>query len=270
MAAKKVPILIADDDPRILRLVKRSLELAGYQTLSAYDGQQALEQMETQAPALVLLDVNMPNLNGFEVCECIREFSTVPIIIVTAREQEQDLIRGLDLGADDYLTKPFGTGELLARVRAALRRSQWDVAGSDQERHPKMRVGALTLDLAQRLVTIDGCAVELTPIEFRLLAYLAQNVGRVVTPDLLLEHVWGEEYVNEHHLLIVNINRLRRKLERDPTRPVYILTKKGVGYLIPSQPAAAISARTPMPTAEDGTADPRLSPTKAWSRSRLR
>ena len=248
MTAKKASIVVADDDPRILRLVKRNLELAGYQALAAYDGEQALEQVEAKDPDLMLLDVNMPILNGFEVCERVREFSTLPIIIVTARDQERDLIRGIDLGADDYLTKPFGVGELLARVRAVLRRSQWKVAESRQQSHPKMSVGDLTIDFGQQLVTVCGQVVELTPVEFRLLAYLARNVDHVVTPDLLLEHVWGNGYDNAYHLLIVNINRLRRKVEREPGKPIYIVTRKGIGYFMPSQPvpsrpsAAAIAA----------------------------
>lgn len=254
MATKKALILVADDDPRILRLVKRNLEMEGYQTLTAYDGQQTLEQIEAKEPSVVLLDINMPKLNGFEVCERVREFSNVPIIIITAREQEQDLVRGLDLGADDYLTKPFGIEELLARVRAVLRRSQWDTASPEQELHHnrhKMAVGNLMIDFAQHSVAADGRVIELTPIEFRLLAYLARNVGHVVTPDLLLEQAWGEEYAYERHLLIVNINRLRRKLERDPAHPVYILTRKGVGYFMPSQPAAA-AAPTRAPVWTEG------------------
>jgi two-component system, OmpR family, KDP operon response regulator KdpE len=236
--AKKMTILVADDDPRIVRLMSRNLQLAGYQTLSARDGQQSLEQIESKEPTLVLLDVRMPGLNGFEVCKRIREFSTVPIIIVTAREQEEDRIRGLDLGADDYLTKPFGMGELLARVRAVLRRGQWDAIKSDQESRPQITVGDLTINLVQQQVSVQGRVVELTPTEYHVVAYLAQNIGRIVTPDLLLEHVWGEEYVSEHHLLIVNINRVRRKMEPDPAHPIYIITRKGIGYLMPSRPAS--------------------------------
>jgi len=234
MPAKKVTILVADDDPRIVRLLTRNLQLAGYQTLAAHDGQQTLTLIESREPALVLLDVRMPGLNGFDVCKRVREFSTVPIIIVTAREREEDRICGLDLGADDYLAKPFGMGELLARVRAMLRRGQWDAIKSEQESRPRITVGDLTINLVQQQVTIHGHAVELTPTEFHVLAYLAQNLGHVVTPDLLLEHVWGEEYASEHHLLIVNINRVRRKVEPDPAHPIYIITRKGIGYLMPS------------------------------------
>jgi DNA-binding response OmpR family regulator len=242
MPAKKVTILVADDDPRIVRLVTRNLQLAGYQTLSARDGEQTIEQIESNEPTLVLLDVRMPGLNGFDVCRRVREFSTVPIIILTAREQEEDRIRGLDLGADDYLTKPFGMGELLARVRAVLRRGQWDAIKSEIESRPQITVGDLTINLAQRQVTIHGRLVQLTPTEYHVVAYLAQNLGRIVTPDLLLEHVWGEEYASEHHLLIVNINRVRRKVEPDPAHPIYIITRKGIGYLMPPQRAASREA----------------------------
>ncbi len=157
---------------------------------------------------------------------------------MTARGQDQDKIRGLDLGADDYLTKPFSVDELLARVRAVLRRAQFSLQTSSQSTHSSMAIGNITLDFAQRLVTRDGQEVVLTPTEYRILSYLAQNAGRVITQDLLLEHVWGAEYVGESHMLQVNINRLRRKLEVDPTHPRFILTKVGIGYYIPAQVSA--------------------------------
>jgi DNA-binding response OmpR family regulator len=235
MPVKKQTILAADDDPQLLRLVTRNLQLEGFEVVAVSDGQQALEKIEAQKFDLVVLDIMMPKLDGFTVCERVREFSSVPIIIVTARGQDQDKIRGLDLGADDYLTKPFSVEELLARVRAVMRRSQ--LAGNQEARNlrPMVVVGDLTIDFAQHLVTLAGAELELTPIEYRLLAYLAQNAGRVVTQDLLLEHVWGEEYAGESHLLQVNINRLRHKIEADPTHPRYLLTKTGVGYLLSTQ-----------------------------------
>lgn len=235
MPAKKPLILVADDDPQLLRLVTRNLQLEGYETLSASDGQQALDLIETRMPDVLLLDVMMPRLDGFSVTEHVRQYSTVPIIIVTARGQEQDKIHGLDLGADDYLTKPFSVEELLARVRAVLRRSQLGVAANEQGMRSTATIGDLVVDFAQHLVTMDGQEVQLTPVEYRLLAYLVQNAGRVVTQDLLLEHVWGTEYMGESHLLQVNVNRLRRKLEADPARPRYVLTKTGVGYLLANQ-----------------------------------
>jgi DNA-binding response OmpR family regulator len=235
MAAKKTTILTADDDPQLLRLVVRNLEFEGYKVLAASNGQQALEQIEASAPDLVLLDVMMPKMEGFTVCQRVREFSSVPIIIVTARGQQQDKIRGLDLGADDYLTKPFSVDELLARVRSVLRRAQLT---ADEQAYAlrTTTIGDLTIDYVQHLVTMAGHEVPLTPIEYRILAYLAQNTGRFVTQNLLLEHVWGSEYVGESHMLQVNVNRLRRKLEPDPSHPRYILTKAGVGYYLAAQP----------------------------------
>ncbi|HYL42182.1 MAG TPA: response regulator transcription factor [Ktedonobacteraceae bacterium] len=238
MPVKKTTILAADDDPQLLRLVMRNLQFEGYEVLPASNGQQALEEIEAHVPDLVLLDVMMPKMDGFTVCQHVREFSSVPIIIVTARGQDQDKVRGLDLGADDYLTKPFSVDEMLARVRAVLRRAQFTVNEQAHSIHKTITIGDLTVDSAQHLVAMAGKEVALTPIEYRILAYLAQNVGRVVTQDMLLEHVWGAEYLGESHMLQVNINRLRRKLEVDPTRPRYILTKVGVGYFLAAQPTS--------------------------------
>lgn len=234
MPAKKTTILTADDDPQLLRLIARNLELEGYEVLVASDGKQALEQIEQKVPDLVLLDVMMPRMDGFTVCQRVREFSAVPIILVTARGQDQDKVRGLDLGADDYLTKPFSVDELLARVRAVLRRAQF--TPNEHTHAMRTTIGDLTVDYGQHLVTIAGREIMLTPIEYSLLAYLAQNVGRVLTQDLLLEHVWGAEYIGEGHMLQVNINRLRHKLEPDPAHPRYILTKVGIGYVLAAQP----------------------------------
>src|SRR6266700_1680272 len=192
MPIRKTTVLTADDDPQLLRLVARNLELEDYQVLVASDGQQALEQIVQQ---------------------------------------------GLDLGADDYLTKPFSIEELLARVRAVLRRAQFTAS----EQAHSMRtatIGDLTIEYAQHLVRMGEREIELTPTEYRILAYLAQNAGRVVTQDLLLEHIWGTEYVGEGHMLQVNINRLRRKIEPDPMHPRYILTKVGIGYLLAARPDA--------------------------------
>ncbi|HEU5230272.1 MAG TPA: response regulator transcription factor [Ktedonobacteraceae bacterium] len=239
MPAKKTTILTADDDPQLLRLVARNMQLEGYEVITASDGKQALELIETQLPDLVLLDVMMPRMDGFTVCHRVREFSSVPIIIITARGQDQDKVRGLDLGADDYLTKPFSVDELLARVRAVLRRSQFTSNEQSQALRTTTTVGDMTIDYAQHLVTMNGQEVILTPTEYRILAYLAQNVGRVVTQDLLLEHVWGAEYIGEGHMLQVNINRLRRKIEPDHSHPCYIMTKVGIGYLLAAQPATS-------------------------------
>lgn len=241
MPVKKTTILTADDDPQLLRLVTRNLEFEDYAVLTASDGQQALDVIEQQTPDAVLLDVMMPKMDGFTVCQRVREFSAVPIILVTARGQDQDKVRGLDLGADDYLTKPFNVDELLARVRAVLRRAQFAVNEPDHVMRTLTTVGELTIDSAQHLVRIQGREVSMTPIEYRLLSYLAQNAGRVLTQDLLLEHVWGTDYLGESHMLQVNINRLRRKLESDPTHPHYILTKVGIGYFLNTQPEVQVA-----------------------------
>ena len=238
MPAKKTTILAADDDPQLLRLITRNLQLEGYDVLAASDGQQALELIENNSPDLVLLDVMMPRMDGFTVCYRVREFSSVPIIIITARGQDQDKVRGLDLGADDYLTKPFSVDELLARVRAVIRRSQFTAREYTQGLRATTETGSLVIDYSQHIVTLNGTEIALTPTEYRIIAYLAQNVGRVVTQDLLLEHVWGPEYLGESHMLQVNINRLRRKLEVDATEPRYILTKVGVGYSLAALPVS--------------------------------
>jgi DNA-binding response OmpR family regulator len=234
MPEKKTTILIVDDDLQLLQLVALNLELEGYAVLLASDGLQALSQVETHAPDLVLLDVMMPRMSGFAVCHRVREFSTVPIIIITAQGRSQDKVRGLDLGADDYLTKPLNMDELLARVRAVLRRAQ--VTEDEHALRTAMTLGDLTIDFGQQLVLMAGRKVVLTPTEYRLLADLARNAGRIVPQDHLLERVWGKEYVGEHHMLQVNINRLRHKLEVDPAHPRYLLTEVGVGYLLAVPP----------------------------------
>ncbi len=239
MPAKKSTILVADDDPQLLRLMTRNLQFEGYSLLTASDGKQALDLFEQYQPDLLLLDVMMPKVDGFAVCAHIREFSAIPIIIITARGQDKDKVQGLDLGADDYLTKPFSVDELLARVRAVLRRAHFSTyeLSHTLATTTLTTVGDLTIDYAQHLVTIHGQEIMLTPIEYRILFYLAQNIGRVITQDLLLEYVWGTEYVGEGHLLQVNMNRLRHKIEPDPVHPRYILTKVGIGYLLAEQPS---------------------------------
>lgn len=232
MPARKTTILTVDDDLHLLRLVARNLVFGGYEVLTASDGELALEQIEAQQPDLVLLDVMMPRMDGLAVCQRVREFSTVPIIMLTAREQ--DKVRALDLGADDYLTKPFSVDELLARVEAALRRAH--VRPDEHPYATHTTLGELAIDHVQRLVTMAGREVRLTPVEYSLLAYLAHNAGRIVLHDALLEHVWGTAYVGEGHLLQVNVSRLRHKLEPDPGHPHYLLTKPGIGYLLAAPP----------------------------------
>jgi DNA-binding response OmpR family regulator len=191
MPKRKTTVLIADDDLQLLDLVTLNLELEGYGVLRASDGRQALERIERHNPDLVLLDVMMPRMSGFAVCYRVRECSTVPIIIITARGQEQDKIRGLDLGADDYLVKPFSVGELLAHVRAVLRRAQFTTGEFAFALQTSMTLGDLSIDFGQQLVTMAGRKVVLTPTEYRILAYLAQLAGRIVPQERLLEHVWG-------------------------------------------------------------------------------
>lgn len=232
MPTRKTTILIADDDPQLLRLMSRNLQMDGYDVITASDGQQALERIEQKMPDLLLLDVMMPKMDGFTLCYRVREFSAVPIIMVTARGQDQDRVRGLDLGADDYLSKPFGIEELLARVRAVLRRSQLSANQPSQGLQAVTTTGDLTIDFSQHIASMSGKELALTPTEYRLLACLAQNAGRILPQDTLLAQVWGTEYVNESHLLQVNINRLRCKVEVDPASPHYILTKVGVGYML--------------------------------------
>ena len=218
---------MADDDPQLLRLMTRNLQFEDYDVTTANDGEKALALVETQIPDLLILDVMMPRMDGFNVCQKVREFSQVPIIIVTARGNDQDKVHGLDLGADDYLTKPFNVEELLARVRAVLRRTQFAAT----ETQPAIaQIGSMTIDYTQHLVTMGGREMLLTPTEYRIVSHLAQNVGRVVTQDRLLEYVWGPEYIGESHMLHVNVNRVRRKLEPDPAQPSYLITKPGIGY----------------------------------------
>lgn len=232
MPAKQTTVLVADDDPQLLRLMARNLELAGYTVIPTVDGADALQAAETTLLDLMILDVMMPRMDGFTVCQRVREFSNVPIIIVTARGKDQDKVRGLDLGADDYLTKPFSVEEFLARARAVLRRTQYGDEGA-RGGQSTFTLGNLTIDFAAYTVAVDGEEVALTPVEYKLLAYLAHNSGRVLTQDQLLEHVWGDAYLGESHLLQVSVNRLRRKIEPDPARPIYIQTRVGVGYMLP-------------------------------------
>jgi DNA-binding response OmpR family regulator len=223
-------ILIVDDEPRYVRLMEANLLTEGYQVLPAYNGQEALNLVTTQKPDLVILDIMMPILDGFTVCERIREFSTVPIIMVTAKGEERDRVRGLDLGADDYIVKPFSATELLARVRAVLRRAQ----KSDIIPQPSVFThGNLRIDFARAEVFRDDRMVFLSATEYRLLLQMAQNIGRVIPSEKLLQDVWGVEYAEDKEILWVSISRLRQKLEDDPRDPKHIVTRSGLGYTIP-------------------------------------
>ena len=229
----KVRILVADDEPRYVRAVEVYLRAQGYDVLTASNGQQAVDLVSSEPLDLVLLDVRMPRMDGYEACRRIREFSDVPIIMLTALAQESDKVKGLDVGADDYITKPFGAPELLARVRAALRR----VRPARPEAAPQaVQIGDLRLDFAQRRAFLQEREVHLTPTEYRLLAELARNAGRLLVPECLLETVWGPAYREETQMLRQAISRLRQKIERDPSQPEYIQTHAGMGYMLALSP----------------------------------
>jgi DNA-binding response OmpR family regulator len=224
-------ILLVDDEPRYVRLMEANLMTEGYQVLKAYNGQEAVDLVAEQKPDLVILDIMMPVLDGFGACERIRKFSAVPIIIVTAKGEELDRVRGLDLGADDYIVKPFSATELLARVRAVLRRVQV-VGGSSQQ--STFTHGELKIDFARAEVFREDKMVFLSATEYRLLLQMAQNVGKVIPPEQLLADVWGDEYRDDKEILWVSISRLRQKLEADPRDPKHIVTRSGLGYTMPS------------------------------------
>jgi two-component system KDP operon response regulator KdpE len=220
-------VLVVDDEPRMVRFIRLNLEHDGFDVVEAQTAMDALSQLRNSLPDLVLLDVMLPDLDGFETLRMIREFSPVPIIMVTAKGDEDDRVRGLERGADDYITKPFSPRELVSRIRAVLRRNETPRAIPHQ---PVMVDERLTIDFDRREVRVDGNLVALRPTEFRMLFHLIQNAGRVVTHDQLLAKVWGYEYREETHYLRLYVNYLRQKLEKDPADPKYILTERGVGY----------------------------------------
>ncbi len=232
MTTKKPTILVADDDPRLLKLIQRNLELANYRVLTVADGPSVLKQAETEEPDLYVLDVMMPGLDGREVCRRLREFSIAPVLMLTAKDAEDDKVAGLDAGADDYLTKPFGAPELIARVKALVRRTKQYTKDAAT---PVFTTGELTVDFGQHQASLVGKPVNLTPTEYRILAHLARNAGRVVTQDDLLTKVWGPAYRDEAHLLRVNIARLRQKVEKEPSNPKFVLTRPGIGYTLVKQ-----------------------------------
>lgn len=223
-------ILVVDDEPRYLRLMEANLTSDGYQVIKAVNGQEAVDKVASQRPDLVVLDIMMPVLDGFGACERIREFSNVPIIVVTARGEENARVRGLDLGADDYIVKPFSATELLARVRAVLRRAK--TSGSNFQQ-AVFSHGNLRIDFARAEVFRNEKIVFLSATEYRLLLQFAHNLGQILTSDQLLTNVWGPEYSDDKEILWVSISRLRQKLEDDPKEPVHIVTRSGLGYTMP-------------------------------------
>lgn len=224
-------ILVVDDEPRYLSLVQINLETAGYTVITAMDGQSAVDSVANNQPDIVLLDVMMPVMDGFTACERIREFSSVPIIILTAKGEERDRVKGLDAGADDYIVKPFSAQELLARVRAVLRRAERETV--DGFHQPVFKHHELEIDLAKAEVKVGENEVSLTATEYRLLQTLANAVGVVQSPEDLLSKVWGPEYKDDKEILWVCLSRLRQKIEPDPKNPIHILTRQGIGYFIP-------------------------------------
>ena len=220
-------VLVVEDEPQVMRFLRATLAANGYRLVEAGTGQQALVEAATRAPDIVLLDLGLPDLDGVEVTRRLREWTATPIIVLSARGQEKDKIEALDAGADDYLTKPFGVGELLARMRVALRNAA-RVGAADGE--PVFEVGELRVDLAARRVLVEGKEVHLTRTQFNLLATLVKNAGKVMTHRQLLRDVWGPGAAGQSHYLRVYMGQIRHKLEKDPARPRYLETETGVGY----------------------------------------
>ncbi len=220
-------ILVVDDEARMIRFIRMNLELEGYEVLEAGNGIEALEQVRQHVPDLIIMDVMMPELDGFETLRMLREFSTIPVVLLTVKSDEDDRIRGLELGADDYVTKPFSPRELSSRVNAVLRRADWPAPPP----RTVLRIDdRLQVDFNRHQVIVNEERVDLRPTEYRLLSHLIQNAGWVVPHDTLLAKVWGYEYRDETHYLRLYINYLRKKIEKDPASPDYILTERGVGY----------------------------------------
>ncbi len=224
---KNKTILVVDDEERMARFIRLNLEHDGFQVVEAYRGMQALQEYRDSLPDLVLLDVMLPDINGFEVLGMLREISNVPVIMLTAKGEEDDRVKGLELGADDYVTKPFSPRELVSRVRAVLRRFDSSSSESSEVIDVDDR---LKLDFSRREIWVNNELVKLRPTEYRLLYHLVKNAGWVLTYDQLLSRVWGYEYRDEPHYVRLYINYLRQKLEEDSSNPKYILTERGVGY----------------------------------------
>jgi DNA-binding response OmpR family regulator len=226
-SSRKYRILVVDDERRMVGFIRLNLEQDGFEVIEAYNGNEALERLRDSLPDLILLDVMMPDIDGFEVLRMIREISQVPVIMLTAKGEEDDKVKGLELGADDYITKPFSPRELVSRVKAVLRR------GSTFEEDEEGIIEVddrLKIDFGRREVWVDDELVKLRPTEYRLLYHLVQNAGWVLTHDQILTKVWGYEYRDEPHYVRLYINYLRKKIEKDPANPEYILTERGVGY----------------------------------------
>jgi two-component system KDP operon response regulator KdpE len=220
-------IIIVEDEAQIRRFLRTSLVAEGYQVFEAETGKQGLSEAATRKPDLIILDLGLPDMDGVEVVKGVRSWSSVPVIILSARSQESDKISALDAGADDYLVKPFGVGELLARIRVALRHVSPSANGEEEG---VFTVGELNVDMIHRRITVSGTEVHLTPIEYRLLSVLVRHAGKVLTHQMLLKEVWGPNYVERAHYLRIYMGTLRHKLEKEPARPRFLLTEVGVGY----------------------------------------
>ena len=220
-------ILVVDDEERMARFIRLNLEHDGFQVIECYKGMQAVGLLRDKMPDVVILDVMLPDIDGFEVLQLIREVSTVPVIMLTAKGEEEDRVKGLELGADDYVTKPFSPRELVSRVRAVLRRA--DQSSTTGEGIISVD-DHLKIDFGRREIRLDGELIKLRPTEYRLLYHLVKNAGWVMTYDQILAKVWGYEYRDEPHYVRLYVNYLRQKLEKDPANPIYILTERGVGY----------------------------------------
>ena len=224
---EKKKILVVDDEKGLAKIIHLNLEQDGFEVIEAYNGNQAMDKLRTSLPDLVLLDVMMPDIDGFTVLKMIRQIGETPVIMLTAKGETDDVIKGLELGADDYVTKPFSPKELTSRIKAVLRRGDFV---KDEESGKLVVDDRLTIDFDKHEVWVEGQLVQLRPTEFRLLYHLVQNAGWVLTHDQILNKVWGYEYENEPHYVRLYINYLRKKLEVDPANPKYILTERGVGY----------------------------------------
>ncbi|HEX9020564.1 MAG TPA: response regulator [Nitrospirota bacterium] len=232
MPEEKELILLIEDEPQMRRFLRITLQSHGYRLIEAETAQEGLMQATTRNPDVVLLDLGLPDLDGLEVTKRLREWTQTPIIVISAREQEQDKVKALDAGADDYLTKPFNAGELLARIRVAVRHA----TSHPERQEPVFTLRNLRVDLAQRQVFVDDKEVHLTPIEYKLLLALIRHAGRVITHRQLLQEVWGPAHVNEVQYLRVYMTQLRHKLENDPARPRFLLNEPGIGYRLKFDP----------------------------------
>lgn len=220
-------ILLIEDEPQMRRFLRITLQGEGYRLIEAATGEEGLREAAIRTPSIVLLDLGLPDIDGIDLMKKLREWSTVPVIVISAREQEDDKVRALDAGADDYLTKPFGASELLARIRVALRHAGMRSVGHEES---IFSLGGMAVDLSKRQVTVEGVDVHMTPIEYKLLSVLVRHAGRVLTHAQLMKEVWGPGYMNQTHYLRIYMAQLRHKLEPDPARPIYFINEPGVGY----------------------------------------